>query len=500
MIMPNHGLLEITKLEDAQEAWKIFSDRFYSAEVPEQVNIEFDANQYEFSPRKDEEAKTKRFSWNEQTRKPYYSNKGGRTSHSDAFDDFLNGNTVTIPSQLNKIDLERLEEAVHQGNYQDDIFNDKNYVYYALWLFRQNKITRQQLSTLLARAQFSEKYPIVKTFQILDEQGEFTEDAKQMLIPLLKNNAFNKFDDQHLQRFRLLIQAAPKSEQIFYITECDPNSVSVEGPLQLGNALLMLNAWKRITYQNRLYDLHLSFGAMEARQIGLKGVHGAAANITKLGKISNGAINEGVINNYRLTAINIDGSGVDSTTKEIHQFPVEVMPAITQNDIFHAQLHNTIPAEFHMAINHMKEIISNFTQLETSSLQSVLTDREFYNLMKKNIELDDPKKGAKYFVDMLTHADKLHSGSPPFFFNDYTYSRLNEDGIALLRDMVIESDKWLKLYKIDINSLNFPYGYAIQKMQAFRKEEKAFRKEEAFAENEVFNAKLFSLKYRIFCE
>ncbi|TLY47252.1 MAG: hypothetical protein E6K54_06410 [Gammaproteobacteria bacterium] len=282
--MSNHGLFEITQLEDTQAAWEIFFNRFYSAEIPKQVNVEFDAKQREFIPRTVKKAKHKRFAWDEETKLAYYSDKDGRTSHSDDFDDFLKGNRVKIPVELNETDFKRVEQAILLGNYEDELFKNKNHVFYALWLFKLNKINRQQLSTLLARDQFPENYPMVKTFPILDKQGEFTEDTQQMLIPILKNNYFTKLKDWHLQRFRLLIQAAPKSEQVFYISECDPHSVTVEkGDDQLGNSLKRIEAWERTQYQDRLYDLHLSFGVIEARQIALKGVH-AAAECLRLGQ------------------------------------------------------------------------------------------------------------------------------------------------------------------------------------------------------------------------
>lgn len=204
--MVNHGLSEIRKLEDAQNAWEIFFGRFYSAEVPKDANVEFNPERRNFPPRKDKKAKNKR-----------PADISGRTDHSDDFDDFLNDYPVKIPYniELNETDFECIEKAILQGDYQADIFKNENHVFYALWLFRQNKISRQQFSTLLAREQFPKHYPIVKTFHILDSQGEFTEDAKQILIPILKKNTFTKFEGCIYNDFACLYKLLQNRNKFF---------------------------------------------------------------------------------------------------------------------------------------------------------------------------------------------------------------------------------------------------------------------------------------------
>lgn len=104
-------------------------------------------------------------------------------------------------------------------------------------MFKLNQITRQQLTTILARAQIDKKYPVEETVEILDDEGKFTPEANLFLIPMLCQSSFtNRFTLEHLERFRLLIQAAPKSEQIFYLSKSDPRIIS-ERRNQLGDAL-----------------------------------------------------------------------------------------------------------------------------------------------------------------------------------------------------------------------------------------------------------------------
>jgi predicted transposase YbfD/YdcC len=89
---------------------------------------------------------------------------------------------------------------------------------------------------------------------------------------------------------------------------------------------------------------------------------------------------------------------------------------------------------------------------------------------------------------MLPQKKKLRKEFP-LLFSDYGSSNLSDKGIAIIRDMVNESEKWEKLYKIDINSLGSPYNEIIQQMKIFVK-----------LKNAPYDAKLFSLKYRIFCD
>ncbi len=123
--MSNHGLFEITKLEEARQAWEIFFNRFYSPELSKQVNVEFDPKQREFIPRKLNKLKNKNFAWDEGTS----SDDDQPTFHSDDFDDFLNGNTVKIPRELNEADLKQVEEAILQGDYKNERFKNKNTIF-----------------------------------------------------------------------------------------------------------------------------------------------------------------------------------------------------------------------------------------------------------------------------------------------------------------------------------------------------------------------------------
>ncbi|ASQ45596.1 hypothetical protein [Legionella clemsonensis] len=471
--MSNYGLAEINNLSDAKNAWESFFGRFFSPELSKGVNVEFDPDLREFIPRKNPDAKNKRADLTEE-----------RTLHSDDFDDFLNGDVVKIPDhfKLTQEGLEQVYQAIQRGNFEDAALTREDHTFYALWLFKQNRITRQQMATLLARDQIPREYPLVKTFKILDDNGEFTKEAVKLWLPVIKSDAFGgKFTDWHLERLRLLIQAAPKSEQIFYLSEPNPNIISSQ-KRELGNALQINHSWHRTLYQGKLYDLHMSFGVLEGIQIATSGISGAAASRAKLGKVGIDAVKEGVEFYYRPTAISMRNSGIEATTKGIHGYAESLMPAVSAHDVFHSRLHNTIKPEFHMMLNHMHQIIHQHTNQKWSKTMWELVDREFHAFQYQSINLDSPKEAARHFLRMLT------GGNAIFLFHNNVDSALSDDGFAIVLNMVNESEIWKKLYKIDIEFLGDPYKAQIRKVKHFKE----------VIGNASLRPEILTLKYRFF--
>lgn len=455
MITGNHGFAEISTKEQAIDAWESFFGRFFSPETPQEVDVTFKSDIRQFTPRKNKDAKYQY---------PNIKNEE-KTLHSDDFDDFLNGNTVTIPKHitLNEEGLEQVKRAMELGNYDDEAFTKEDHPFYAMWLFKQNKITRQQMTTILARVQIPKEYPLVKTFSIFNDQNSLTEEAIKLWIPAIRSSWYGKdFNDEALQRLLLLISTAPKSEQIFFISTENPNIIS---PVrrELGNALQINSAWHKTIYEKKTYDLHFSFGVIDALQIAKHGSNGAAASRAKLGKIGIDDVKEGIEYYYRPTAISMPDSGVEATTKGIHEYPESPMPAVTAHDVFHSKLHNTIPPELHMMLNHMNQIIAKHTKQKWSKTMWGLVDREFQTFQRNRIDLN-AKNGAELFLNMLHR----NSTDKAFLFRNNNFLQLSDDGFAIVWHMINHSEIWKKLYKIDIHHLGAPYDKFIKKITIFK--------------------------------
>lgn len=479
----NDGFVEISTQKEAIDAWESFFGRFFSPAVPPGVDIKFNPELRQFIPRAKKDAKYKHpgFQDKETEQLPIDPD---RTLHSDDFDDFLNGNTVTIPDHiiLNGEGLEQVAKAIEKGDFENEALKKEDHTFYALWLFKQNRITRQQMTTLLARAQIPQEYPLVETFHIFDDRGQLTKEAEKLWLPAVEKGWYGKHPIKEQRKQLLeLISTAPKSEQIFFISKDNPKIVSPRRR-ELGNILLTNNSWHRTKYKQEQYDLHFSFGVIEALQIVNGGINGAAASRAKLGKIGIDTVKEGVEFYYRPTAISIPGSGVEATTEGIHGFAYTPMPVATAHDVHHAKIHNTIPPEFHMALNHMNQIISRHTKQKWSKTMWELVDREFAAFYKQEINLDSPEDGAKFFMKMLRGS----SIGQRFLFPHF---KLSDDGFAIFWNMVNESDVWKKLYKIDIDELNYPYSEFIKGIRLFK---------QAIGSEQKERSELLTLKYRYF--
>jgi len=482
-VTDEYGLAEISTIEQAKDAWESFFGRFFSPETPQGVDVAFKSDLRQFTPRKKKDAKYKHPGFRDKETRELPTDEE-RTLHSDDFDDFLNGNTVTIPQHitLEQEGLEQVQKAIERGDYKDEALKKEDHTFYAMWLFKQNKITRQQMTTILARAQIPKEYPLVETFPIFDSEGKLTKEALELWLPVVKSSWYgNDSNDETLKRLLLLISTAPKSEQIFFISKDNPKIVSSVRH-ELGNALQINSAWHKTKYKGEQYDLHFSFGVIEASQIAKYGINGAAASRAKLGRVGIDAVKEGVEYYYRPTAISMPDSGVEATTKGIHEYAESPMPAVTAHDVFHSKLHNTIRPEYHMMLNHMNQIISKHTKQKWSKTMWELVDREFHAFQHQKINLNS-RNGAKLFLEMLhgNHNDRA------FLFRKHDPLELSDDGFSIVWNMVNQSEVWKRLYKIDINRLGAPYDEFIKKIKIFKKEAGDLKRSE-----------MLTLKYHFF--
>jgi hypothetical protein len=439
-----HEIAPITNVTEAKVAWDLFFGRFFSPEIPEGVDVAFDSNIRSFSPRED---------------------KTLRTKHSDDFEDFLNEQTIDIPDDIiiTQEDLDSLYDDLDNGIYKHSL----KHVYCALWLFKQNRMTRQQMATILSRAQIPEEYPIVAEFELFDQNGAFSNDALNILIPAIRRAWFGvtkqPFSDEKLTRFVCLLNTMPKSEKIFFLSKTSLNIKTGYRDI-LCAVLYRLHSWHIAEYDGEIYDVHLSFGIIEAMQIAEVGFMAAAANRVYLGILDINTIKQGVEQNFRPTAISIPKSNVKSPSEKVHDWEETPLPVVTQHDVFHAKTHNTIAHEFHLLFNHLHQAIFNHTKRIWSKTTWAFVDREFLMFAQEKLLLKSPAEGAKLFSLFWEYYEKRAL----YLFRDYSDEFLNDDGFAIIWDMVNYPDVWKKLFLIDPDYLGEPYLGHFNQIKQFK--------------------------------
>lgn len=453
----------ITNYNEAREAWVLFFNRFFSPEIPDGVDVSFKSNLKEFSPRDDKTEKIK---------------------HSDDFEDFLNGQIIHIPEDV-KLKKRGLKQARRKILY--GIPDDRpEHVYYALWLFKQNKITRQQVATILARAQVSKEYPVEHTFKLHKDNGAFTEEFMILLMPVIQRTWFSAtsqiISKEKLERLICLLETMPNSEKMFFLSKNNPNIIS-SSKSTLGNALQKNLSWHQVIYKHEIYDIHLPFGIIEAIQIAESGFNGASANLVYLGTLSRDNIKAGVEKNFRPTAISISEPNVQPPSHDIHGWSDTPLPVVTQHDVYHSKLHNTISPRFHLMLNHLNQILIQHTKRIWSKTNWALVDREFPIFLKKKLMLDSPKTGAHIFMMLFEDYEKQAF----YLFRDFSAEFLNDDGFVIFWDMVNHPELWNNSFWIDTHEFEEPFSGHFNEIKRFKKLVSAQESSE-----------ILTLKYRFF--
>lgn len=202
-----------------------------------------------------------------------------------------------VERSLNKNKLNSLKSALDNADWQDTIFSDPEVPYLAMTLYGSNTITQQQFFTILEYQTLQEVFDIQNIYPVLDENGKWTKEAGEFLLPSLQDKSFamNLKEEEAIEAFHLLIQTLPRSEQIFYKTE---------NKLKTGeNALFnQLNKHLHIVPQHKESFIHLTNGAWHALGLSKFGKQYAPYS-PRFGKFTPKDIKESVFNDERYADI-----------------------------------------------------------------------------------------------------------------------------------------------------------------------------------------------------
>lgn len=363
-------------------------------------------------------------------------------------------NQQPIKRSLNAQKQALLQEAMVNAHWDAPIFKDDTLPQLAMSLFASGKITQQQVYSILERAQTIQDYAYEKTYSILDENNQFTPEAKELLIKKIQHLKYlNPLSAQQLETFRLLILTLPPSERFFYTTSYHRwNNLH-----SLAHRLYHLDAVYLISNQ----VLNLSCGARDALGLARFGEE-YVRPMPRLGKLSVDDIEHGVVHAARYAALGYPETQAYGDV--LHGWSnVNHFEAIS-HDIYHGHIMSLIPSNLLKALQRFASITRNQTGHRWSKEIWDWIDGDFNHFFHNRIQTNNfnSRKTTTLFCDMLMYG--TGSTKPEYIQGGYlTQTHLSTSsfeltlhGAMIYLDMIQNQSEWLKL-NINPNYLGSPF-------------------------------------------
>lgn len=389
-------------------------------------------------------------------------------NHETDFQEFVHGQKIR--KSLGKFKLIRLFSALDKGNWKDSIFEDPLLPQLSASLFASGKITQQQNATILERVQNLKDSEHIQTFPILDDKGEFTHEAKTILIPSFHFRLFSALNAEQLNEFKLLIAARPKSEQMFYITKGDMYAQEMKTKEEkkqapsLGSVLIKLAAINQTGEDNNLNLLHLSAGARDALGIARFGLRNYVKMFPSLGPKNINEIEAGVRKQKRWGALSYPET---VPWEDIHEYKNVTNLEATYHDIYHSNIMSTFSKEMQECFLLLVEAVRGVTGTNLKTIWSKeiwdWIDCEFSLFLKENKYIPTEKfrkntlsitESTQLFIDALLSGSRKKDPKKNYLvanIEDIEY--ITPLGTIFLLDILQNENKW-KEKNIDLNKLD----------------------------------------------
>ncbi|CDZ77283.1 hypothetical protein BN59_01565 [Legionella massiliensis] len=370
-------------------------------------------------------------------------------SKNHPFQGFLGNEPVK--KSINSQKLSQLENAINEGNWNDAIFQDETIPYLTLSLLTSKKISEQQGLTILERHQTFKDYPPKQTYRILDDNNQFTEDAKKILIDSMQTMNFLKpLSERQIESFRVLIMCLPKSEQIFYTTELGDIAISTSFGANLSEAFDTITVRKGEV-------IHMSNGAEHASGIARFGIDEYEVPKGEIGSKVIADIENRVRAGERPQALHYPGT---IPYGDIHSYSNVSFFTASRHDAGHALGQSCTPNPFLRAFDRMIDVARAATDIKSSKEIWSWTDRDYNYFLSKNKTLRfDPtnlSETTALWCEMLSLGD----ADSRYSFNGYLFNNKTQCppvlGTAIYIDMLKHPNQWLEL-KIAPESLTGEY-------------------------------------------
>lgn len=380
--------------------------------------------------------------------------------NSSAINFFLNNHTLPVNQER---DLQnQLWNAYTNEQWQNPIFDHPNLQHLAFALYSQGKISNPQFETLIRRYYLQPavhshvaKYGVppkiqIRTYQLLDNEGNFTYDARQLIFPTACTIRGDRFQGARLKNFQLLAQAYIEmypSENVFF--QVESNQLRKD---ELLTQLLYAHAVNTPDYLSASYLL-FSCLIEDAYQL-------SSSNIDDMvyGRFLSGKLNKSAIERcsfYQIRPVAVIGFGLPETT-EVHNFDPSSLTrfSIMAHDLlYHTRICTTQGKTANHLWSYLKELSRVPLQLCTN-----LKQHHFPMFCKLTWNLLD--------AEFLPHTRKMTMEDTfckemddlnferVFLFNR---SVLTDFGIQVFIDMVIQADRWENTFHFNPENMTEQY-------------------------------------------
>lgn len=165
-------------------------------------------------------------------------------NHSDEFHTLINVDKAgkidpRIVKSLTHTKDKKLLDIINKGLYTSDAFSNENSIETissAFNLFASGRISQQQKTTVTNLVESSKAFGGHKAYAILNQDGTFSPEAKQILLPELRKFGhisgllLPRWTVRYEEQFRILVKKLPLSEQYFFVHPNQKRTASGSSP------------------------------------------------------------------------------------------------------------------------------------------------------------------------------------------------------------------------------------------------------------------------------
>lgn len=275
---------------------------------------------------------------------------------TESFRYFVNGHYDRIEQSFNPEKLALLEKNIFHGNWQHPIFKTKDLPQLALTLYKENKISHFQFESILEYIQVrnDEHRSEIKFIKILDDNGDFSSDALQLLSQFTPA--------EKLMAFKEMIKTLPISEQFIYLTAFNHDGYDArDGGLGVAVANFRNGLGSILASDQQI--VHFPAGLRHAIGEWEYGKKNYFPPFARLGKQTKEDVENGERKGVRVMSISYPGTvPYDDIHGDKHATRFEA----TIHDIYHSQVMSSSSSGMRAALFHLIDLIRTQTGITWS--------------------------------------------------------------------------------------------------------------------------------------